>query len=139
MLNSLSHLRNLDLPQLDDKSVGLLIGTDHKTAMTSLDCLPGPENGPDAMKTPLGWIIYRPNSHFLYEKGDRAISKVLNIQIEQVYDGPPLKDPNVSEVDRGLTTKNFRENHKAYKIKRSMKLFGGHLQLPVGMKLPFSQ
>ena len=75
MLNSWSHLRNLDLPQLDDKSVGLLIGTDHKTAMTPLDCLPGPEDGPDAVKTPLGWIIYGPNSHFLCEKDDRAISK----------------------------------------------------------------
>ena len=68
MLNSWSHLRSLDLPQLDDKSVGLLIGTDHKTAKTPLDCLPGPEDGPDAVKTPLGWIIYGPNSHFLSEK-----------------------------------------------------------------------
>ena len=29
MLNSWSHLRNVDLPQLHDKSVGLFIGTDH--------------------------------------------------------------------------------------------------------------
>ena len=57
MLNSCSHLRNLDLPQLDDKSVGLLIGTDHKTATTPLDCLPGPEDGPDVVKMPLRWII----------------------------------------------------------------------------------
>ena len=132
MLNSWSHLRNLDLPQLDDKSVGLLIGTDHKTAMTPLNCLPGPEDGPDAVKTPLGWIIYGPNSHFLCEKDDRAISNVLNIKIEQIYDGPPLKDPNVSEIDCGLTTKNSREDREAYdKMKRSVKLVDGHLQLPL--------
>ena len=66
------------------------------------------------------------------KKGDRAISKVLNIQIEQVYDEPPLKDPNVSEVDCDLTTKNSREDREAYdKIKRSVKLVDGHLHLPL--------
>ena len=132
MLNLWSHLRNLDLPQLDNKSVSMLIGRDHKTAMTPLDCLPGPEDGPDAVKTPLGWIIYGPSTHFLCEKDDRAISKVLNIQIEQVYDGPPLKDPNIGEVDCGQTTKNSREDREAYdKMKRSVKLVDGHLQIPM--------
>ena len=56
----------------------------------------------------------------------------MNIQIEQVYDGPPLKDPNVSEVDCGLTTKNSREDREAYdKMKRSVKLVDGHLQIPL--------
>ena len=60
------------------------------------------------------------------------ISKVLNNQIEQVCDGPPLKDPNVSELDCGLTTKSSREDRGAYdKMKRSVKLVDDHLQLPL--------
>ena len=53
-----NHLRDLKLRQLMDISVGLLIGIDCKKVFQSLECRIRPAKAPDAIRTPLGWVLY---------------------------------------------------------------------------------
>ena len=56
-----NHLRDLELPQITDKSVGLLIEIDCKRVFQPLECRIGPAKVPDAVRTPLGWVLYGTN------------------------------------------------------------------------------
>ena len=54
------HLQDVHFPIVVNKKVELLIGIDNKQAFTPLDCRTGPENAPEALMTPLGWVLYGP-------------------------------------------------------------------------------
>ena len=59
-LRKFDHLHDLSFPELKDKTVGLLIGIDTPAALRPLDCRFGEDGGPEAVRTPLGWVLYGP-------------------------------------------------------------------------------
>ena len=59
-LNNWEHLEGLHIPELEDKSVDLLIGTDYAQASVPLESRASSQEGPVAVKTTLGWTLYGP-------------------------------------------------------------------------------
>ena len=55
---SWSYLEGVSFSEIEDKSVGILIGLDAHEVFHPLDTRFGPDGAPDAIKTPLGWVLF---------------------------------------------------------------------------------
>ena len=62
ILNRHTHLNGVTLPEIDGGSVTMLIGNDYAAAHLCLKSRfsPEPEESPDAILTPLGWLLRGP-------------------------------------------------------------------------------
>ena len=133
-LSRWKHLEDLQIFYPSDQEVGLLIGIDHKSAFTPLDCRVGPSEAPDAIKTPLGWMLYGNISHQDLEDTDSQIENVtsLLVSVNQLKDGPHILDPDVHVIDCGLASKNSQEDRISFqRMKDEVKMVDGHVQLPL--------
>ena len=54
-----NHLLNIDLPELDGGDVKVLIGSDMAHLLIHLEVREGRQDEPIAVKTPLGWTLFR--------------------------------------------------------------------------------
>ena len=126
----LNHLKDIDLPELVDKSLEVLIGMDCKSALKPLECRSEAINEPDAIRTPLGWVVYGCDKSPLSDSHEKEVADTFNMVLEEFTDGPSLIDPSISVVDCGLSVKNSREDRVAFeKMKASIQLVDNHLQL----------
>ena len=124
------HLRDLELPQITDKSVGLLIGIDCKRVFQPLECRIGPAKAPDAVRTPLRWVLYGAN--VTVGLADVSNHAALNVSIDVLRDDPcPLDLPEPSN-DCSCSLKTSREDRIALQMmKEKVKIVNGHFQLPL--------
>ena len=62
VLEDLEYLKGVALPKLEEGTVTLLIGNDNVYAHRCLECRfsPDPSKYPDAVRTPLGWLLKGP-------------------------------------------------------------------------------
>lgn len=51
------HLRDLELPDIDAGQIQILVGANTKRALTQLELREGPDQTPNAIRTPLGWSL----------------------------------------------------------------------------------
>ena len=58
-LQSYGHLQDVQLPRIEDNSVRLLIGNDYAALHRCMESRfsPDPNQSPDAIRTPLGWLL----------------------------------------------------------------------------------
>ena len=127
-------MKDLKFTEQENAEVDLIIGIDHKQAFSPLDCRTGPAEAPDAIKTPLGWVLYGPMPGFLpaqVEGSDTEVS-IFNVSINELHDGPPVPDPLDYVVECGLASKNSQEDRIAFKkMKDEVKFIDNHIQLPL--------
>ena len=99
-----AHLRDLNLPQIDERKVMLLIGGDCPDAFWVLDERRGASNEPYAVKFPLGWTLLgpvgpaNPNQHF-HVNFIRSQDEMLQLQVEKFWKtdfADRLAEPEVS-------------------------------------------
>ena len=108
-----------------------MIGIDNKQAFTPLDCRTGPENAPDALKTPLGWVLYGPLLRDITEPLTSELS-TCHVSMVEHNSGPPLMNPAVHSRECGLETNNFQEDRISLaKMKKEVTVVEGHVQLPL--------
>ena len=133
-LKAWGHLKDLKFAEQENAELDLIIGIDHKQAFSPLDCRTGPAEAPDAIKTPLGWVLYGPMPGFLpaqVEGSDTEFS-IFNVSINELHDGPPVPDPLDYVVECGLASKNSQEDRIAFKkMKDEVKFIDNHIQLPL--------
>ena len=133
-LKAWGHLKDLKFTEQENAEVDLIIGIDHKQAFSPLDCRTGPAEAPDAIKTPLGWVLYGPMPGFppaQVEGSDTEVS-IFNVSINELHDGPPVPDPLDYVVECGLASKNSQEDRIAFKkMKDEVKFIDNHIQLPL--------
>ena len=128
------HLKDICFKALKKKNVDLLIVTDHKHVFISLECRVEPVEAPDAMKTPLGWVLYGPASTHMVEplSSQDETASALCVSVNDLPVGPPLLDPSEYKIDCGLDTRNSHEDRVYYAmLKKEAKLVEGHVQLPL--------
>ena len=125
-----NHLRDLELPQITGKSVRLLIGIDCKRVFQPLECRIGPAKAQDAVRTPLGWVLYGAN--VTVGLADVSNHTALNVSIDVLRDDPcPLDLPKPSN-DCSCSLKTSREDRIALQMmKDKVKIVNGHFQLPL--------
>lgn len=128
------HLSGISIPEIDEKKVTILIGSD-RPDITDNDSEKrrGPEGQPYAVKTPLGWTVYGPmgeNSddgvhvNFIRSEHEETLSR----QLENLYNAE--FGDSLSSSEQKLSV----EDQRAKKImEESAKLVNGHYQF----KLPF--
>jgi len=72
---------DISFPKIKNKAAGLLIGVDHCKLLTPLESRFGPEGGPDAIRTSLGWVLYGPiDSNLKFDNNQTA--NVLRIAVQ---------------------------------------------------------
>ena len=91
------HLQDVHFPIVVNKNKKLLIGIDNKQVFTPLDCQTGPKNAPDALMTPLGWVLYGP-------------LLTCHVSMVEHNSGPPSMNPAVHSRECGLETNNSQED-----------------------------
>ena len=125
-----NHLHDLELPQLRDKSVGLLIGIDCKRVFPPLECRIGPAKAPDAVCTPFGWVLNGAN--VTMGLADDSNHAVLNVSIDVLTNNScPLNLPEPSNNCR-CSLKTSREDKITLQMMNDkVKIVNGHLQLPL--------
>ena len=113
-----------------NKSVELLIGIDCKKVFHLLECRIGPAKTPDAIRTPVGWVLYGANVTMGLDDGsDQA---VLNVSIDVLRDNPCPLDLPESLNDCSCSLKPPREDRVALQMmKDKVKIVNGHFQLPL--------
>ena len=95
----LNHLKDIDLPELVDKSLGMLIGMNCKSALKPLEWRSGAINEPDAIRTPLGWVVYGCNKSPFSDSHEKKVADTFNIVLDEFSDVPSFIDPSISVVD----------------------------------------
>ena len=73
-LSCWEYLDDAQFPEQKEKSVDLLIGTDHPQASIPLESCYSPESVPVAVKTCLGWTLYWPMSKMDKRKMTNSVS-----------------------------------------------------------------
>ena len=109
-LSCWEYLDDAQFPELEDKSVDLLIGTDHTHASIPLESRYSPEGGSVAVKTHLGWTLYGPMSKINKGKVTNPVS--MHVQLVN-YDGfseSTITAPHVLVEEGELKCDNARED-----------------------------
>ena len=125
-LRKFDHLHDLSFPELKDKTVGLLIGIDTPAALRPLDCRFGEDGGPEAVRTPLGWVLYGPAESSSLKGNDVSC---FNIALCDVNDNFP--SPHEFVLKGELTNDNSREDRVAHEILKNAEIVKGHFQVPL--------
>ena len=119
---------NLRFPSTRNKSIGLLVGVDNVRAIMPLEYRYGPEGGPDAIRTPLGWTICGPLKH----ESDKATSMYVHLHETETAPGIGILSPIDSVRETELKTNQSSEDRIAYsRMKREIEHVDGHFQLPL--------
>ena len=131
ILTNQGHLCGFRFNDLPNKKVGLLIGMDAAFVFRPLESRFGPIGFSSAVKTQLGWVLYRPKVES---------SLILGIEIlGYPYLYPSLVaekelnlPPHEFVLSSGLDAPSSREDRKAYEqMKNSLQLMDGYFHLPV--------
>ena len=137
------HLEGITMSELANRKVVLLIGLDAFTVFRRLKTRLGPLGTLDAIRTILGWTLFRPSLSLDHVTGDNVGKSFPSMHASLADDveadsESPLRNPLPGE----LRVPNSREYRAAFKkIKSSVKMVEGHFQLPLlwkekGFKLP---
>ena len=117
------HLKGVELHELQDKTVGLLIGLDNPSIFRSSENKYGGEGEPDAMLTALGWT--------LFGVGSSAQDENRCLYVSSLSDDKLCVSPYDNVISCGLECDNSREDRLALEImNKSVQLVNGHFQLP---------
>ena len=103
------HLQDAHFPIVVNKKVELLIGIDNKQAFTPLDRRTGTENAPDALMTPLEWVLYDSLLHDVSEPLSSELSSC-HVSMMEHNSGPLLINPAVHLRECGLETNNSQKD-----------------------------
>jgi len=125
-LAHMDHLQEVQLSELDDKSVGLLIGLDVPEVFRPIESKYGQEGEPDAIKTLLGWTLFG----IAEITGDHDSAHCFNVLVPgfDMLESPPHEFTQSC----GLDESNSREDRISLQImKDSIKQVDGHFQLPL--------
>ena len=126
-LNNWEHLEGLPIPELEDKSVDLLIGTDYAPASVPLESRASSQEGPVAAKTPLGWTLYGPML-----KSDEMMPINLTSMHMLVTHQESILAPHQYVEEGELKCDNSREDRIALeRMKSSITFIDGHFELPL--------
>ena len=127
-LEYMKHLRGVELHELEDKSVGLLIGLDNPALFRFLDGRYGCAGEPDAVLTALGWTLFGSSLSCVDNLGRCMHVACLSKFDTDVVDVAPHEDA----ASCGLDCASSREDRVAFELmKNSVKLVDGHFQLPL--------
>ena len=120
----MQHLKGVELHELQDKTVGLLIGLDNPSISRSCENRYGGEGEPDAMLTALGWTLFGVGSSAQDENRCLHVSSLNNDEL--------CVSPYDNVISCGLECDNSREDRLALEIiNKSVQLVNGHFQLPL--------
>ena len=124
---SWSYLEGVSFSEIEDKSVGILIGLDAHEVFRPLETRFGPDGAPDAIKTPLGWILFGAVS----DKREKAAnSSCMHVTLREQADSYLPLEEQVNSC--GLDGESSREDRLSFKqMKETVKLVDGHLELPL--------
>ena len=123
---------NLKFPCIKDKSIGLSIGVDNIRSITSLEYRYGPEGGPDAVRTPLGWSLCGPWRGNCDVVSNTPISMHVHSCVEHIETDRDLVSPIDFVKETELKMNHSSEDRIAYaKMKKSIKTVNGHFELPL--------
>lgn len=122
------HLNGIDLPDLDDKEVTILIGSDYPEAHWVLEHRRGAKGQPYAVRTPLGWTVMGPlgttNNNNVSVNFLRKDDELLHQQVERMFNA----DFNEPTVDL-MTSMSLDDKKALSMMESSVKLVNGHYQL----------
>ena len=123
-LQEMQHLKGVELHELQDKTVGLLIGLDNPSIVRACENRYGGEGKPDAMLTALGWTLFGVGSSAQDENRCLHVSSLNNDEL--------CVSPYDNVISCGLDCDNSREDRLALEImNKSVQLVNGHFQLPL--------
>ncbi|XP_031548597.1 uncharacterized protein LOC116286276 [Actinia tenebrosa] len=77
-VSEMNHMKDIDLPELIDKKITLLIGSDVPEALCPLEVRSGKKGEPFALRTLLGWTVTGP-----LRKGSRQRASMNYIHVDQ--------------------------------------------------------
>ena len=124
-LNQMQHLEGVELHELQDKSVGLLIGLDNPALFRPLESRHGKNGEPDAVLTTLGWTLFG-TAFSSSQENDYCF------HVSTLTDRALTISPYDSAISCGLECDNSKEDRIALEqMERSVKLVNGHFQLPL--------
>ena len=123
---------NLKFPCIKDKWIGLLIGVDNIRSIMSLEYRYGPEGGPDAVRTPLGWSLCGPWRGNCDVVSNTPISMHVHSCDEHIETDKDLMSPIDFVKETELKINHSSEDRIAYaRMKKSIKTVNGHFELPL--------
>ena len=127
-LSSWDYLEDLEIPELKDKSVHLLIGTNHALTSVPMESLYSSKGSPVAVKTPWSWTLYGPMLKSV--KHMRHADALVSLHIEE-NDGAQgdvtILAPREYIEEGELKCDNLREDRIALaRMKSDIILVDGH-------------
>ena len=164
VLEDLEYLEGVELPELEEGTVTILIGNDNVYAHRCLESRfsADPERFPDAVCTPLGWLlkgsalVESPNlldSDFVFFTNvdsfgdDPVLGEILVNDKGDVWNNPSTMDTDLMNVEKLMSwaqmnkevsefgMKYSREDVVAYDLmKRNINYVEGHYELPLPWK-----
>lgn len=164
VLEDLEYLEGVALPELEGGTVTLLIGNDNVYAHRCLECRfsPDPSKYPDAVRTPLGWLLKGPalvDSHENVDPGSvfftnvnsfweaQDVNDILINDKGEVWNHSSSMDVDLLDVEKLMSwvhtnneasefgMKYSREDVVAYDfMKRNVSYVNGHYELPLPWK-----
>ena len=123
-LRKFDHLHDLSFPELKDKTLGLLIGINAPAASRPLDCRFGEDGSPEAVRTPLGWVLYGPA-----ESSTPKGNHVSCFNIAECDANFP--SPHEFVVKEELTNDNSRADRVAHEMLKNAEIVERHFQVPL--------
>ena len=124
-LNRMQHLEGVELHELQDKSVGLLIGLDNPTLFRPLESRHGKNGEPDAILTTLSWTLFG-TAFSSSQENDYCF------HVSTFTDRALTTSPYDNAISCGLECDNSKEDRIALEqMERSVKLVNGRFQLPL--------
>ena len=124
-INQMQHLEGVELHELQDKSVGLLIGLDNPALFRPLESRHGKNGEPDAVLTTLGWTLFG-TAFSSSQENDYCF------HVSTLTDRALTTSPYDNVISCGLECDNSKEDRIALEqMERSVKLVNGHFQLPL--------
>ena len=163
-MEDLEYLERVELPELEEGTVTLLIGNDNVYAHRCLESRfsPDPERFPDAVRTPLGWLLKGPalvespnllDSDYVFFTNvdsfgdDPVLGEILVNDKGDVWNNPSTIDTDLMNVEKLMSwaqmnkevsefgMKYSREDVVAYDfMKRNIDYVEGHYELPLPWK-----
>lgn len=127
-LSKWSHLKGIEFPQLDDKRITLLIGSDVPEAHWIIDQRRGKKKQPYAILTPLGWTLMGPIGSVGHSSGEVNFIRVSDEKLRQRVEKMFLMDFSEHQMNKGLSS-SLEDKRALNMMEGTLQFINGHYQL----------